>query len=232
MKNFKNVFRAAKLTFKCDKKYIFIKVAAVLLNSFLTFASLYISKLLIDVLISQEPSFKLAIFYLILGIAVNLALVLKNFLQARYYPKIDLKLTYQVQETLIKTVSEVEYYKFDVPEFYDSMEYALRETNGLTKTIDLFLNTLAAVIDLGTAVILCLRYDFIIPLILLPGIVPYYHYPQFTRNYTPQNGIISPFSALSSISVLPGTLLSSALKMKKFSPFELSRVKRHKICAR
>ena len=65
MKNFKNVFRAAKLTFKCDKKYIFIKVAAVLLNSFLTFASLYISKLLIDVLISQEPSFKLAIFYLI-----------------------------------------------------------------------------------------------------------------------------------------------------------------------
>ena len=28
-------------------------------------------------------------------------------------------------------------------------------------------------------------------------------YPQFTRNYTPQNGIISSFSALSSISVLP-----------------------------
>ena len=27
-------------------------------------------------------------------------------------------------------------------------------------------------------------------------------YPQFTRNYTPQNGIISSFSALSSISVL------------------------------
>ena len=47
-------------------------------------------------------------------------------------------------------------------------------------------------------------------------------YPQFTRNYTPQNRIISPFSALSSISVLPGTLSSSALKMKKFSPFEVA----------
>ena len=32
-------------------------------------------------------------------------------------------------------------------------------------------------------------------------------HPQFTRNYTPQNGIISPFSALSSISVLPVRLL-------------------------
>ena len=28
----------------------------------------------------------------------------------------------------------------------------------------------------------------------------------------------------------PSTLSSSALKMKKFSPFEVSRVRRHKIC--
>ena len=41
-------------------------------------------------------------------------------------------------------------------------------------------------------------------------------------NYTPQNWIISSFSALYSISVLLGTLLSSALKMKKFSRLEVS----------
>ena len=33
--------------------------------------------------------------------------------------------------------------------------------------------------------------------------IVYRYYPQFTRNYTPQHGIISSFSALSSISVLP-----------------------------
>ncbi len=174
MRKFKNVFRATKLTFHCDKKYIFIKIAAVLFNSVLSFVSLYINKLFISVLISDSPSLKLAIFYLLLGIAINLTLVLKNFLQARYYPKIDLKLTYQLQEALIKTVSEVEYCQFDSPEFYDSMEYALKETNGLTKTIDLFLNTLSAIVDLTVAIVLCLRYDSIIPLILLPGIVPYY----------------------------------------------------------
>ena len=39
-------------------------------------------------------------------------------------------------------------------------------------------------------------------------------HPQFTRNYTPQNGIISSFSALSSISVLPVRLLGLPWKWR------------------
>lgn len=67
----------------------------------------------------------------------------------------------------------VKYSKFDEPEFYDAMEYALTETNGLTKSIDYLLEILSSSINFIIAIIFYLKYDFIVPLLLLVGIIPY-----------------------------------------------------------
>ena len=52
---------------------------------------------------------------------------------------------------------------------------------------------------------------------------------QFTRNCTPQNGIISLFSALSSMGALPGFFV--CLENEEIFSVWALRVRRHKICA-
>lgn len=85
---------------------------------------------------------------------------------------------YQMQEQLIKTAAHVDYSSFDEPRFYDAMEFALREANGLTKSIESFLSIFSAIINFVTALVLCLQYDWLLPMILIVGIFPYY----FMRN--------------------------------------------------
>ena len=53
------------------------------------------------------------------------------------------------------------------------MEYALTETNGLTKSIDYLLEILSSSIYFIIAIIFYLKYDFIVPLLLIVGIIPY-----------------------------------------------------------
>jgi len=55
-------------------------------------------------------------------------------------------------------------------------------------------------------------------------------YPQFARNCTPQNDNFFIFRVILNQRTF-STPSSFALKMKKFSRFDLSRVRKHKICA-
>ena len=139
MKRVNNIIRAIKLTWKCDKKLIFIKVFMMIMNIAFSFTSIYVKKELIDALTVNKSTFGVLLRLLLISTAIDVLQLLINIFKNRYYPKINMLLTYQLQETLIEAVVNVKYSKFDEPEFYDAMEYALTETNGLTKSIDYLL---------------------------------------------------------------------------------------------
>lgn len=173
MKRVNNIIRAIKLTWKCDKKFIFIKVFMMIMNIAFSFTSIYVKKELIDALTVNKSTFGVLLRLLIISTAIDVLQLLINIFKNRYYPKINMLLTYQLQETLIEAVVNVKYSKFDEPEFYDAMEYALTETNGLTKSIDYLLEILSSSINFIIAIIFYLKYDFIVPLLLIVGIIPY-----------------------------------------------------------
>ena len=173
MKRVNNIIRAIKLTWKCDKKFIFIKVFMIIMNIAFSFTSIYVKKELIDALTVNKSTFGVLLRLLIISTAIDVLQLLINIFKNRYYPKINMLLTYQLQETLIEAVVNVKYSKFDEPEFYDAMEYALTETNGLTKSIDYLLEILSSSINFIIAIIFYLKYDFIVPLLLIVGIIPY-----------------------------------------------------------
>lgn len=178
MLKFKNVLRAFKMTWQCDKKYVLIKGSMIILNSFFAFISIYLAKMLMDVLVSGEFILSTAAIFILSKLIIDVILLILNMLQSRYYPIIEIKLSYQMQEQLIKTAAHVDYSSFDEPRFYDAMEFALREANGLTKSIESFLSIFSAIINFVTALVLCLQYDWLLPMILIVGIFPYY----FMRN--------------------------------------------------
>lgn len=143
------------------------------MNIAFSFTSIYIKKELIDALTVNKSTFGVLLRLLLISTAIDVLQLLINIFKNRYYPKINMLLTYQLQETLIEAVVNVKYSKFDEPEFYDAMEYALTETNGLTKSIDYLLEILSSSINFIIAIIFYLKYDFIVPLLLIVGIIPY-----------------------------------------------------------
>ena len=95
------------------------------MNIAFSFTSIYIKKELIDALTVNKSTFGVLLRLLIISTAIDVLQLLINIFKNRYYPKINMLLTYQLQETLIEAVVNVKYSKFDEPEFYDAMEYAL-----------------------------------------------------------------------------------------------------------
>lgn len=172
MKKIGNVIRAIKMTWECDRRYLFIKFMVTAVNLVLPFFSLYLKKVIIDLLVQGRADFCVVFSYVLLSVVIDVVLLGIRLLQNQYYPKINLMLTYRVQASLMETVAEVDYSNFDNPEFYDVMEYALLQTDGLSKSIDSILAILSGVIDFSVAIVLCLKYDFVVPLILLLGILP------------------------------------------------------------
>ena len=146
----------------------------VIVSVAVSFVTLYLAKMLVDQLTSERISYGYIVMLVLMKLAVDAASAFLGMLQNKYYPVMEVKFSYQVQEELIRTVAKADYSNFDKPEFYDSMENALRETNGLTKSIDVVLNIFSGVFNFAVAFLLCIRYDYLIPIILILGLFPYY----------------------------------------------------------
>lgn len=174
MNNFINNLRAVRLTWKCDKKYFVIKIGMVVVSAAFSFVSLYLAKMLVDQLTGAVISYQYIVALVLAKLAVDVVGALLGMLQNKYYPVIEVRLSYQIQEELIRTVAKADYANFDMPEFYDAMENALRETNGLTKSIDAILNIFSGIFNFVIALLLCIKFDYMIPLILVFGLLPYY----------------------------------------------------------
>ena len=182
--NLKNIFRALKLTWQFDKKYIFIKVLIVIITTTVSFITLSVSKMIIDVLVNNTNSLKYGIFLLLISTLLCVVSTLVTRFTNQYFPKVNIKLDYHLQKNLINKVSKIDYCNFDNPEFYDDMERALFESSGLTKSLDIIISIFSSLINLGVAIILCLHYDYIIPLILVLAITPYWIVKQKLNKYS------------------------------------------------
>lgn len=87
MKRINNIIRAIKLTWKCDKKFIFIKVFMMIMNIAFSFTSIYIKKELIDALTVNKSTFGVLLRLLIISTAIDVLQLLINIFKNRYYPK-------------------------------------------------------------------------------------------------------------------------------------------------
>lgn len=78
MKRVNNIIRAIKLTWKCDKKFIFIKVFMMIMNIAFSFTSIYIKKELIDALTVNKSTFGVLLRLLLISTAIDVLQLLIN----------------------------------------------------------------------------------------------------------------------------------------------------------
>ena len=83
-----------------------------IMNIAFSFTSIYVKKELIDALTVNKSTFGVLLRLLIISTAIDVLQLLINIFKNRYYPKINMLLTYQLQETLIEAVVNVKYSKF------------------------------------------------------------------------------------------------------------------------
>ena len=169
-----NVFRTIKLIWAYNRAYIPFKILILIINTTISYSMLFISKTIIDFLINDSSNIKEIISYVLVDLLLGILSLSLNYFQKQYFPKVNIKLNYHIQSLLISKIVTVDYSNFDNSGFYDEMERALKESSGLTKSVDTLLGLFSSSINTIIALTLSVKYSSLIPIILTTGILPYW----------------------------------------------------------
>lgn len=159
-----NVFRTIKLIWAYNRAYIPFKILILIINTTISYSMLFISKTIIDFLINDSSNIKEIISYVLVDLLLGILSLSLNYFQKQYFPKVNIKLNYHIQSLLISKIVTVDYSNFDNSGFYDEMERALKESSGLTKSVDTLLGLFSSSINTIIALTLSVKYSSLIPI--------------------------------------------------------------------
>lgn len=173
---FSNLFRAIRLMWKVDKKYIFILLSSTIIVSLFPASSLIIMQNIINQIQIASASFKTIITEIIIYVLIDLTQTLISTQVAFYTTKFNLAFNLKIKESILQKAAGLTLKDFENSEMYNRIRRAQNESEGkLPAYVSLFIQIIGTTISMITYLaFLILFKPWIVAIVLLVPAVKYF----------------------------------------------------------